>query len=42
MGGLIGMLAAALPESPVRSRLLNDIGAVLPRAALERIEVPIQ
>ena len=37
MGGLIGMLAAALPESPVRSLLLNDIGAVLPRAALERI-----
>ena len=27
MGGLIGMLAAALPESPVRSLLLNDIGA---------------
>lgn len=37
MGGLIGMLAAALAESPVRSLLLNDIGAVLPRAALERI-----
>jgi pimeloyl-ACP methyl ester carboxylesterase len=37
MGGLIGMLAAASPESPVRSLLLNDIGAVLPRAALERI-----
>ena len=33
----IGTLAAALPESPVRSLLLNDIGAVLPRAALERI-----
>jgi len=37
MGGLIGMLAAVSPESPVRSLLLNDIGAVLPRAALERI-----
>lgn len=41
MGGLIGMLMAAQPESPVRRLVLNDIGPFIPRAALERIAGPV-
>jgi pimeloyl-ACP methyl ester carboxylesterase len=37
MGGLIGLLAAALPGSPVRRLVLNDVGPWVPKAALERI-----
>jgi pimeloyl-ACP methyl ester carboxylesterase len=37
MGGLIGMFLAALPDTPIRSLVMNDIGPVLPRSALERI-----
>ncbi|MGE5269610.1 MAG: alpha/beta fold hydrolase [Thiohalocapsa sp.] len=37
MGGLIGMLFASLPKSPVRRLVLNDIGPVLPQAGLQRI-----
>ena len=37
MGGLIGMIMASLPGSPVRKLVMNDIGAVVPRAALQRI-----
>jgi pimeloyl-ACP methyl ester carboxylesterase len=37
MGGLIGICLAALPNSPIRSLLLNDIGPFVPRAALQRI-----
>jgi len=37
MGGLIGMLFAALPKSPVRRLVLNDVGPVLPKEGLERI-----
>jgi pimeloyl-ACP methyl ester carboxylesterase len=37
MGGLIGMLFAALPKSPVRRLVLNDVGPVLPKDGLERI-----
>ncbi|HVY97981.1 MAG TPA: alpha/beta hydrolase [Dongiaceae bacterium] len=37
MGGLIGMFLAAAPDTPVRSLIMNDVGPVLPRAALERI-----
>ena len=37
MGGLIGMLAASLPGSPIRRLVLNDIGPFVPREALERI-----
>lgn len=37
MGGLIGMGLAALPGSPVRKLVLNDIGPVLEPAALRRI-----
>ena len=37
MGGLIGMLFAALPKNPVRRLVLNDIGPVLAKEGLERI-----
>lgn len=37
MGGLIGICLAALPNSPIRSLLLNDIGPFVPRDALRRI-----
>ena len=37
MGGLIGLLVAALPQSPVRRLVLNDVGPVLEASALARI-----
>jgi len=37
MGGLIGMMLAAQPRSPIERLILNDVGALIPRAALERI-----
>lgn len=37
MGGLIGMGLAALPRSPVRKMLLNDVGPRLAGTAVERI-----
>ena len=37
MGGIIGMILASLPGSPLRKLILNDVGSVVPKAALERI-----
>jgi pimeloyl-ACP methyl ester carboxylesterase len=37
MGGLIGMLLAATPRNPIRRLVLNDIGPLIPKSALERI-----
>jgi pimeloyl-ACP methyl ester carboxylesterase len=37
LGGLIGRFLAASPDSPIRSLVMNDVGPVLPRAAVERI-----
>jgi pimeloyl-ACP methyl ester carboxylesterase len=37
MGGIIGMLLASRPNTPIAKLVLNDVGAFLPRAALERI-----
>ena len=37
MGGLIGMALAAMPKSPVRRLVLNDVGPFVPKAALRRI-----
>jgi pimeloyl-ACP methyl ester carboxylesterase len=37
MGGLIGMLLAAKPSTPIAKLVMNDIGPVVPKAALERI-----
>jgi pimeloyl-ACP methyl ester carboxylesterase len=37
MGGLVGMMLAAQPNSPIRRLVINDIGAFVPKAGLERI-----
>ncbi|HEX9584719.1 MAG TPA: alpha/beta hydrolase [Gammaproteobacteria bacterium] len=37
MGGLIGMLLAATPGTPLRRLVMNDIGPLIPKVALERI-----
>jgi len=37
MGGLIGMMLAAQPNSPVRRLVMNDIGPFVPAAALQRL-----
>ncbi len=37
MGGLIGMLLAATPKSPIRKLVLNDIGPFIPKKSLERL-----
>lgn len=37
MGGLIGMMLAALPNTPLRRLTLNDVGPFIPQAALRRI-----
>lgn len=38
MGGLIGMMLAAKPGSPVRRLVLNDVGAFVPWSALIRLK----
>ncbi len=37
MGGLIGMMLAAQPNSPIRRLVLNDVGPFIPQAGLRRI-----
>lgn len=37
MGGLIGLGVAALPQSPLRRLVLNDVGPVIEPASLQRI-----
>jgi pimeloyl-ACP methyl ester carboxylesterase len=37
MGGLIGMMLAAQPSSPIRRLVLNDVGYRIPRQALRRL-----
>lgn len=37
MGGIIGMMLASLPETPIRRLVLNDIGPHLPREGLLRL-----
>ena len=37
MGGLIGMMLAALPNSPIRRLVLNDIGPLVPKGGVERL-----
>jgi pimeloyl-ACP methyl ester carboxylesterase len=41
MGGIIGMLIASRRLSPITKLVLNDIGAVIPKAALERLALYI-
>jgi pimeloyl-ACP methyl ester carboxylesterase len=37
MGGILGMMMAATPGNPIRRLVINDIGAVIAKAGLERI-----
>jgi pimeloyl-ACP methyl ester carboxylesterase len=37
MGGLIGMLLASEANTPIRRLVVNDVGPLIPRAALQRI-----
>lgn len=37
MGGLLGMLLAAMPGSPIARLVVNDVGPLIPRASLQRI-----
>ena len=37
MGGLIGMILAAQPNSPIRRLVLNDAGPFIPKAAPQRL-----
>lgn len=37
MGGLLGMMIASDSEGPIRRLILNDVGAFLPKEALQRI-----
>src|SRR4051794_2402658 len=37
MGGIIGMILAAQPASPLRRLVMNDVGFFIPKASLERI-----
>jgi len=37
MGGIIGMILASLPGSPIRKLVMNDVGSVIPKASLDRI-----
>ncbi|MDA0786910.1 MAG: alpha/beta hydrolase [Proteobacteria bacterium] len=37
MGGIIGMLLAAMPNAPLRKLVVNDVGPFIPKAALEWI-----
>jgi pimeloyl-ACP methyl ester carboxylesterase len=38
MGGLIGMLLAARPRTPIRRLVLNDVGPMIPWSALTRLK----
>ncbi len=37
MGGLLGMYLASQANSPIKALILNDVGPVIPRAAIARI-----
>jgi len=37
MGGLIGMLLAAQPGTPIRNLVMNDVGPFIPKSGLQRI-----
>src|SRR5262245_56896847 len=37
MGGILGMLLAARPKSPIERLVVNDVGAFIPAASLERL-----
>lgn len=38
LGGIIGMMLAAQPGSPIKSLILNDVGMIIPNIALQRLK----
>ncbi len=38
MGGLLGMLLASLDNTPIRRLVMNDVGPLIPRSAIERLK----
>jgi pimeloyl-ACP methyl ester carboxylesterase len=37
MGGMLGMVLASRPNSPIKKLILNDVGTLIPKASMERI-----
>jgi pimeloyl-ACP methyl ester carboxylesterase len=37
IGGIVGMMLAAQPNSPIKSLILNDVGMIVPSMALHRV-----
>ena len=37
MGGILGMILAGMPGTPVRKLVMNDVGCFIPKAAISRI-----
>ena len=37
LGGVIGMMLAAQPNTPIKSLILNDVGMIIPSMALQRL-----
>lgn len=37
MGGIIGMIMAGVPGSPLRKLVMNDVGCLIPKASLQRL-----
>lgn len=37
MGGIIGMMMASMPKTPIKKLILNDVGMVIPSLAMTRI-----
>ena len=37
MGGILGMMLASRPNSPIRKLVVNDVGPLIPKASLERL-----
>lgn len=37
MGGMLGMILAARPNTPINRLVLNDVGTIIPKASMERI-----
>lgn len=37
MGGILGMLLASQPKSPIERLVVNDVGMIVPKTALERL-----
>ena len=40
MGGMLGMLLASRPNTPLQRLVLNDVGTLIPKASMERIGAP--